>query len=149
MNHILNMTMTHLPQFYNLTTEGKTKLEEILSSEEPDFLGLIELAEFGVDGVEFDKIILDDTHPKFQDLQLVMKGIKKVVPLLEAIKINTLEESRINLCLSKDDFAKRLGVSPITYSRWVNGVCPVTKSAWLLAEELLKSEKAAQQILNE
>lgn len=155
MNHILNLTMNHLPHFYNLTTDGKRKLSEVLSSEEPDFLALIELAEFGMEGIDFDKVILDDTHPKYNDFQLVLKGIKKVIPLSDAENIEKMEKARIELCLSKSNFAERLGVSHITYSRWVNGVCPVTKSALILAEEFLKNEKiedfkeAAQQILSQ
>ena len=52
------------------------------------------------------------------------------------MKYPNIEAERARIGMSKDDFAKRLGIATKTYYNWLNGVNPIPSE---IREEVIKN----------
>lgn len=56
------------------------------------------------------------------------------------MKYPNIEAERARLGLSKEDFAKKLGIATKTYYNWINGVNPIPSDSLLLMADTCSSK---------
>ena len=56
------------------------------------------------------------------------------------MKYPNIEAERARLGMSKDDFAKSLGIATKTYYNWLNGVNPIPSDVLIKISEICKAD---------
>lgn len=56
------------------------------------------------------------------------------------MKYPNMEAERVRLGMSKDDFAKKLGITTKTYYNWLNGVTPIPSDALIEMSDICKAD---------
>lgn len=69
-----------------------------------------------------------------------MKFTKRVTKGVINVKYPNIEAERARLGLSKEEFAKKLGVATKTYYNWLNGVNPIPSNILLDMADMCNSD---------